>query len=75
MTKVRPVRVSAPWFVEMVREVRGAAVGAGGKITASKLVISWGLPSSKTVKDALVRFSMGTFFLSVTTASTVTSST
>ena len=75
-TNVRPCRASGDWFVEKGR--RWAEAGGApraGSCTASKLVIVWGTPFSRTVKSPWVNPGTARPLASTTTASTVTIST
>ncbi len=75
MTKVRPPWASAlPTLVDTWGLGGGVAWGVAGSCTASKLVTAWGTPSSVSTKSLLLSPLSGVPFLSVTTASTVTSS-
>ena len=53
----------------------GSAEAFAGTWTLSKLVISWGTPSSRIVNSSRGMPEIVAFFLSVTTTSTVTTST
>ena len=75
ITNERPVRSSRDVLSESAGLRAGSVEEAAGTCTFSKLVTSWGTPSSRIVNSSRGMPEMVPFFLSVTTTSTVTTST
>jgi hypothetical protein len=70
IAKVRPVRLSAPVFVDTGRRCGVSPEGPDENWTASKLAMVCGTPSSASVKSSAFKPVTGLPFLSVTTTST-----
>jgi hypothetical protein len=74
ITKVRPCCVSGATLDDTIGGGGAVADGSWGSSTASKLTMSCFTPSSVTTMSSAFRPGIGTPFLSVTTASTITCS-